>query len=110
MPETPSPPPADEPWLEVYGSRHFPAWMAEHRVSLAATTYQAGKLFLIGLQPDGRLAVFERTFNRCMGLWADDQTLWMGSPYPRCGLHVIDRRDGALAAPGRRWSANCTTR
>jgi uncharacterized protein (TIGR03032 family) len=33
------------------------------------------------LQPNGRLSVFERTFNRCMGLWADGQTLWMSSLY-----------------------------
>ena len=46
---------------------------------LAFTTYQAGKLLLLGLQPDGRLAVFERTFNRCMGLHGDSQTLWMSS-------------------------------
>ena len=25
------------------------------------------------------LAVFERTFNRAMGLWADGQTLWLSS-------------------------------
>ena len=37
---------------------------------LACTTYQAGKLFLLGLQPDGRLALFERSFNRAMGLCA----------------------------------------
>lgn len=55
--------------------------MAEHNLSLACTTYQAGKLFLLGLQPDGRLSVFERTFNRCMGLCATDQTLWMSSLY-----------------------------
>jgi uncharacterized protein (TIGR03032 family) len=40
-----------------------------------------GKLFLLGLQPDGRLSVFERTFNRCLGLWGDGQTLWMTSLY-----------------------------
>jgi len=71
----------DEPWLEVFSSRHFPGWLAEQKVSLAFTTYQTGKLFFIGLQPDGRLAVFERTFNRCMGLWTDGQTLWMSSLY-----------------------------
>ncbi len=49
-------------------SRHFPEWLARVGASLAFTTYQAGKLFLIGLRPDGRLAVFERTFPRCMGL------------------------------------------
>jgi uncharacterized protein (TIGR03032 family) len=65
--------------VELLASRQFASWLAEQRVSLAFTTYQTGKLFLIGLQPDGRLSVFERTFNRCMGLWGDGQTLWMTS-------------------------------
>jgi hypothetical protein len=51
----------DEPWLQVLSSRDFPAWLAEKRLSLAFSTYQAGKLLFLGLQPDGRLAVFERT-------------------------------------------------
>ncbi len=75
------PRPAGEPWVEVYSSREFPAWLAEQRVSLVFTTYQTGKLFFLGLQADGQLAVHERTFNRCMGLWADGQTLWMTSLY-----------------------------
>ncbi len=65
--------------LELTTSRQFSAWLAEQRISLAFTTYQAGKLFLIGLQPNGRLSVFERSFHRCMGLWGDGQTLWMTS-------------------------------
>jgi uncharacterized protein (TIGR03032 family) len=69
------------PKLEFLPSRQFPEWLAERRASLAFTTYQAGKLFLIGLQPNGRLSLFERTFNRCMGLAATDQTLWMSSLY-----------------------------
>jgi uncharacterized protein (TIGR03032 family) len=73
--------PADEPWAEVYSSRDFPAWLAEHHVSLAFTTYQTAKLFFIGHQPGGRLAVHERTFSRSMGLWADGQTLWMSTLY-----------------------------
>lgn len=52
----------------ITASRHFPQWLAESGGSLAFTTYQAGKLFLLGLQPDGRLSVFERTFPRCMGI------------------------------------------
>lgn len=67
--------------LELFPSRQFPAWLHEQQISMAATTYQAGKLFLIGLQPNGKLSVFERTFNRCMGLWGDGQTLWMTSLY-----------------------------
>ena len=69
------------PGLELMGSRQFNSWLAEQKVSLAFTTYQAGKLFLIGLQPDGRLSIFERTFSRCMGLHATPQTLYMTSLY-----------------------------
>ncbi len=70
---------AGEPWLEVSSSAGFSDWLAEHRVSLAFTTYQTSKLFVIGRLADGRLSVVERTFNRCMGLWGDGQTLWMSS-------------------------------
>jgi uncharacterized protein (TIGR03032 family) len=64
---------------EFLASRQFGAWLGEHRLSLAFTTYQSGKLFFIGLKDDGSLSVFERTFNRCMGLWASPQTLWMST-------------------------------
>lgn len=69
--------------LEITPSRQFPSWLAEQGVSLGLTTYQAGKLFLLGIQPDGRLSIFERSFGRCMGLVADPsaQTLWMSSLY-----------------------------
>jgi uncharacterized protein (TIGR03032 family) len=73
--------PTAEPRFELTCSRQFPDWLAEHNLSLAFTTYQAGKLFLLGRQPDGRLSVFERTFNRCMGLWSDGQTLWLSTLY-----------------------------
>jgi uncharacterized protein (TIGR03032 family) len=71
------------PKLEILTSRQFTNWLAEQTVSLAFTTYQAGKLFFIGLQPSGELSIFERTFSRCMGLVADKtaQTLWMSSLY-----------------------------
>lgn len=72
-----------QPQLVLTASRGLVSWMAQHRVSFAFTTYQAGKMFMVGLQPDGKLSVFERTFNRCMGLHAsaDAQTLWMTSLY-----------------------------
>jgi uncharacterized protein (TIGR03032 family) len=70
-----------QPELEITGSRQFTAWLAEQKLSFAFTTYQAGKLFLIGLNADGRLSVFERTFNRCMGLVAHNRALWMSTLY-----------------------------
>lgn len=67
--------------FEIEMSAQFPNWMHDQRVSLACSTYQVGKLFLLGLQPDARLSVFERTFNRCLGLWSNGQTMWMSSLY-----------------------------
>lgn len=74
---------ASQPWLNVLGSRDFIDWLQEQRVSLAFTTYQAGKLFCVGRKPDQALSVFERTFPHCMGMWAspDGQTIWLSSRF-----------------------------
>ncbi|MCC2662352.1 MAG: hypothetical protein K0R41_1737 [Geminicoccaceae bacterium] len=80
--------------LELTASRQFTTWLAEQRISLAFTTYQAGKLFLLGLQTDGRLSIFNRTFERCMGIWASPERLLMGT------LYQLWRFDNALP-PGQ---------
>jgi uncharacterized protein (TIGR03032 family) len=71
------------PQLEIQASRQFTSWLHEQKISLAFSTYQTGKLFFIGLGAQNKLSVFERTFERCMGLCAspDGQTLWMSSLY-----------------------------
>ncbi|MEM6907000.1 MAG: DUF4915 domain-containing protein, partial [Pseudomonadota bacterium] len=82
MSETAAPSPA-KPEFELRASRLFSAWLAEQNAALAFTTYQAGKLFLIGTHADGRLSVFERTFPRSMGLGvaADGQSFQMSALY-----------------------------
>ncbi len=66
----------------VTASRHFNSWMASLRLSLAFTTYQAGKLFLAGLNPEtGRLAIEERTVDRCMGIAVQGNGLYVASRY-----------------------------
>lgn len=72
---------ADSPALEITASRQFTAWLAEQQLSLAFTTYQIGKLFLLGLKSDGSLSVTERTFNRCLGLCASGNSLYLSSLY-----------------------------
>jgi hypothetical protein len=42
----PPSPPVEQPWVEASASRDFPGWLAEQRIGLAFSTYQAGKLFL----------------------------------------------------------------
>lgn len=69
----------EPPALELLASRHFEAWLAERGVALAFTTYRAGKLFLLGLGPQGRLAVVERSFDRAMGLCAHGRSLYLAT-------------------------------
>ncbi|MEO5339341.1 MAG: TIGR03032 family protein [Magnetococcus sp. MYC-9] len=72
---------AAPPPLEITTSRQMLPWMAEQNLSLTFTTYQIGKLFFLGLKPNQELSVFERTFNRCMGLCATANGLYMSSLY-----------------------------
>lgn len=92
-------------------SRGFPEWLASFGASLAFTTYQAGKIFLIGLKPDGRLSIFERTFPRAMGLGVspDGRTLHLATQfqiYRFDNLMPKGERQGihdALYAPHQSW-------
>lgn len=70
---------ATTPSFEITTSRHLMAWMAEQKLSIALTTYQIGKLFLLGLKEKGELSIFERTFNRCMGLCPTPNGFYMSS-------------------------------
>jgi uncharacterized protein (TIGR03032 family) len=93
------------PALAFHGSRLFTTWLKEAKVSLAMTTYQAGKVFLLGLQPDGRLSVFERTFERPMGIGVGAGRFWMSSIHQlwrfESFLNKAETRDGydALYVP-----------
>lgn len=65
--------------LQIVASNGFSEWLEYSKLSIAFTTYRMGKLFLLGRKPGGQLSVFERTFNRSMGIWTDTQTLWLAS-------------------------------
>lgn len=68
--------------LEVTASRQFGSWLREQQLSLAFTTYQTGKVFFIGTTPDGKLTVFNRNFQRVMGLCCPRPgTIWMSTLY-----------------------------
>lgn len=70
-------------------SRHFNSWLAESSTAIAVTTYQAGKLLLLGVKPDGQISVFERSFPRCMGVaaTADGRGLVLAAQYQ---IHRFD--------------------
>lgn len=75
MPNTPN----AETKVEITASRLFVSWLAEQNASIAFTTYQAGKIFFIGLNAQGELAVFNRNLARVMGLAVHDHTLWIAT-------------------------------
>lgn len=65
--------------FEITVSPHFLTWLHDARISLAFSTYQTNRLFLVGLKPDGSLSTFERLFDRPMGLCAHDDGLLMAT-------------------------------
>ena len=83
---------ADEAYGDKFAltsSRHFTEWLASSNIAIAFTTYQAGKLFLLGVAADGALSIFERTFPRSMGLAVteDGRTLALATQYQ---IHRFD--------------------
>lgn len=79
--DTPSAGDEATPKLAISASRQFNAWVAEQGLSIGFTTYQAGKLFLIGLRDEERLSIEERTLARCMGMAVSGNSLWVSSLY-----------------------------
>lgn len=62
-------------------SRGMPGWLAANRLSLAISSYQSGRLYLVGSDAQGRLAFFERVFERAMGVVGNGQRIYLGSLY-----------------------------
>ena len=56
-------------------------WMRRNRVSIAFTSYQSGRLYLLGADPKGRLSFHERIYQRAMGIVGNGQRLFMGGLY-----------------------------
>jgi uncharacterized protein (TIGR03032 family) len=92
-------------------SRGFTDWLGATGGSIAFTTYQAGKVFFLGVKPDGKLSVFERSFPRAMGLAVSDdaRTLYLAT---QVQLYRFDNvlppggREGhfdAVYAPHQTW-------
>lgn len=105
---------ADAPAGEKFAlstSMDFVDWLSGTRSSIAFTTYQAGKLFLIAASEGPRPFVFERSFPRCMGLAvsADASNLALATQYQIQRFDNVLRREAtrdrydALYAPHAAW-------
>ncbi len=71
--------PNNPPAVIMQGSDHLYQWLESEQISLAFTTYQTNRLFLVGRKENGHLAVNERLFDKPMGLYASDDSLYMAT-------------------------------
>lgn len=65
----------------MQGSERLYHWLTMQQVSIAFTTYQTNRLFLIGCKENGHLAVNERLFDKPMGLYVRNESLYMSTRY-----------------------------
>ncbi|GKS68520.1 hypothetical protein W03_05240 [Nitrosomonas sp. PY1] len=65
----------------MHGSEGLYQWLHSEQISFAFTTYQTNRLFLVGRKENGHLAVNERLFDKPMGLYASDESLYMATRY-----------------------------
>jgi hypothetical protein len=62
-------------------SRGMADWLRANQVSLAFTSYQTGRLYLVGVDEAGGLAIHEVGTGRAMGLWVDPQRLVLATAW-----------------------------
>lgn len=98
----PAPSTADDAKTEAFAlttSRQFPDWLADSGASLALTTYQSGKVILVGTNKEsGRLSIFERTLERPMGMAFEGKRLAIATIVSITVF--VDAAEGAATADG----------
>lgn len=65
----------------MFESEGLAEFLRSANLSLAFSTYQAGKLFFVGVNDKGRVSIFERNFPRCMGLSVSNGAIWLSTLY-----------------------------
>ncbi len=82
------------PPYSVQASEDFAAFVHAERLALAVSTYQIGKLFLIGAPEPRQLSVTERTFERSLGVALHGASLYLA------GLNAIWRFENVIPPGG----------
>ncbi|WGL15553.1 TIGR03032 family protein [Microbulbifer bruguierae] len=69
-------------------------WMHQRQLSVAFTSYQSGRVYMVGAEPGGKLSFHERIFQRAMGIVGNRKRIYMG------GLYQVWRFENVLQ-PGQ---------
>lgn len=96
MSETEASPAQDEtqPKVEVDFSRGLGGFLRRAGIALAFTSYQSGRLYLVGHAEDGKLAMHEAHYPQAMGVVGDANRIYLGT------LTQLVRLENVLA-PGQ---------
>jgi len=96
--------------FDIIASRQFSEWQASVGASIAFTTYRSGEFFLLGLNADGTIGAFERTFDRCTGVGAfpKQRSLILATRYQLVRFDEVPKTrtyelQDALFAPHQTW-------
>ena len=54
-------------------------FLRDQQISLAFTSYQSGRLYLVGSEPDGKLALHEAVYPQAMGVAGDHRRIYLGT-------------------------------
>ena len=84
--------PPDAGKIEIDFSHGLAAFLAANNISLGFTSYQTGRLYLIGSGPDGKLALHEAQYPQAMGIAGDHERIYLGT------LTEVVRLENVLAA------------
>ena len=80
--------------IEISFSPGLASFLATHDISIGFTSYQTGRLYLIGHGPDEKLALHEAVYPQAMGVTGDASRIYLGT------LTQIVRMENVLA-PGQ---------
>jgi uncharacterized protein (TIGR03032 family) len=65
--------------VKISCSRGLATWLLRNNVPIAFSSYQSGRLYLVGVDTQERVTFHERFFARAMGLWADQQRILLAT-------------------------------
>ena len=72
-----TPPVSDH--VQIGVSRGLRKWLADNRTSFAVSSYQSGRLILVGAMNDGTVSIHQQRYDRVMGLCWDSGRLYIAA-------------------------------
>lgn len=89
--------------MAISCTRGFADWLLRNNVSLAFTSYQSGRLYLVGVDQQKRVSFHERYLARAMALWADPQRLLPSTLFQVWRFENVVQQGQALEGSDRHY-------